>query len=122
MAEMGVETVIGALRDAQFGPMVMVGLGGVFVEILSDVSFAMAPLDKATAIRMLTRLKGYKMLAGYRGRDPVRRDAVAEILMKLGDLIASQPAIREIDLNPVIARCDGADIVDARIVLETNRQ
>lgn len=117
MVDRGLELVIGATRDPQFGPVVMVGLGGVFVEVLKDVAFAVAPLTPKDAGTLLRKLRGYTMLKGYRGQEPVDEEALISLLVSLSRLVASEPRIREVDLNPVVARADGVDIVDARIIL-----
>ncbi|HET9020005.1 MAG TPA: acetate--CoA ligase family protein, partial [Acetobacteraceae bacterium] len=120
MAAPGTELVIGALRDPQFGPMVMVGLGGIFVEILEDVAFRICPVTAREAEEMLGSLRGARLLDGARGRDPVDRAALVQALLAIGGadgLMLRHPEIAEIDVNPVIARRDGLTAVDARIIL-----
>lgn len=114
----GVELVIGALRDGQFGPAIMVGLGGIFVELLADVSFRLAPVSESMAAGMLDDLKGKALLKGYRGALPVNMKAVAVLLARLSEMMATCSQIAEVDLNPVIATEDAALIADARIVLK----
>ena len=118
MAPDGVECIIGATRDNTFGPTVMFGLGGIFVEILKDVSFRVAPITLPTAREMIKEIKGYPLLNGARGRRPVDQDALAETLERLSLLVAEQPDIAEVDLNPVLAHEQGLTIVDARMVLK----
>ena len=120
MAPAGLEVVVGAVRDPQFGPMVMVGLGGIFVEVLGDVSFRLCPIDPVEAAAMLDDLAGAALLDGARGSAAVSRGAIADTLLKIGGedgLMLREDAIAEIDLNPVIATADGAVAVDARVIL-----
>ncbi len=117
MATPGVELVIGAHRDEQFGPVVLVGLGGVFVETLRDVALAVAPLDRVDAEDMLDRIAARALLSGARGRPSVDRDALIDALCRVGDLMLGTPRILSVDLNPVFGRPDGILAVDARIVL-----
>ncbi len=120
MAAPGTELVIGALRDPQFGPAVMVGLGGVFVEILEDVAFRLCPITARDAEEMLASLRGARLLDGARGRATVDRACVVRALLAIGGadgLMLRHPGIAEIDVNPVIARGDGLTAVDARFIL-----
>ena len=117
MAPAGRECIIGALRDASFGPVLMFGLGGVFVEVLKDVSFGVAPLSPAEAGRMVQGIKGYALLQGVRGESPKDAAALEALLLKLSDLISQNPEISEIDLNPVIAHEKGLSVVDCRVIL-----
>lgn len=121
MAPPGQEMVIGGLRDPQFGPLVMVGLGGIFVEILKDVSFRICPITRTDAVEMLEELKGVALLDGARGRRPVSREAVIDALLKVGGegglLMAHAEDIAEADINPLIVSERGAVAVDARFVL-----
>ena len=120
MAPPGREVVIGAIRDPQFGPMVMVGLGGIFVEVLGDVSFRLCPIDRCEAAAMLDELKGAALLDGARGSTRVSRAAIVDALLKIGGedgLILREDAIVEIDVNPMIATAGGAVAVDARVIL-----
>jgi acyl-CoA synthetase (NDP forming) len=113
----GTEVVVGAIRDPQFGPVVMVGLGGVFVEAIDDVALGLAPLGVDRAARLLAGLRGASVLRGARGADPVDIDALASLVSALGDLIAAVPEIAEIDLNPVLVSVDGVVAVDWRILV-----
>lgn len=113
----GVELAVGALRDPDFGPVVMVGLGGVLVEVLGDVAFALAPLDAEEALRRLRGLRGWPVLAGARGREPVDAEALACAVVAVGDLIASRPDISEFDLNPLFASAAGCVAADWRILV-----
>jgi acyl-CoA synthetase (NDP forming) len=118
MAAPGVEVIIGMSKDAQFGPVLMFGLGGVFVEILEDVSLRVIPVTRRDVSEMIKEIKGYKMLTGYRGMPPVDESKLGDMLLVVADFVTQYPVIKELDLNPVIAYGDGAIAVDARIVLE----
>jgi acetyltransferase len=114
----GIEVIIGGVRDPQFGPTVLVGLGGVFVDAIGDVALGLAPLHHDDAYRLLTDLRGYPVLTGARGAEPVDLDALAAVICAVGDLLAAAPAIAELDLNPVLAQTDGCVAVDWRILVE----
>jgi len=114
----GVELVVGTKRDPQVGPVLLVGLGGVLVEILRDTVLALAPVGKAEARRMLERLKGFKLLEGYRGASAADLDAVSEAIARISEFGADfADEVDEIDVNPLLARPDGAVALDALIVL-----
>jgi acyl-CoA synthetase (NDP forming) len=118
MAKPGVEVIIGMSKDAQFGPVLMFGLGGILVEILKDVSFRIVPLVRRDAREMIREIKGYPVLEGYRGKEPANVPALEDMLLKVSDFVEKNPDIKELDLNPVFAHRDGAVAVDARVVLE----
>jgi acyl-CoA synthetase (NDP forming) len=118
MARPGIEIIIGMSKDAQFGPVIMFGLGGIFVEVLKDVSFRLIPILPRDAEQMITEIKGYALLNGYRGQEPADIPSLVDILLKVSALVEKTPEIKEIDLNPVFAYKDSAVAVDARIVLE----
>jgi acyl-CoA synthetase (NDP forming) len=118
MARPGVEVIIGMSKDAQFGPVLMFGLGGVLVEILKDVSFRIVPLVKRDAKEMVREIKGFPLLQGYRGSEPVDVDNLEALVLKVSDFIEKTPEVKELDLNPVFAYKDGAVAVDARVILE----
>ena len=118
MAKPGIEIIMGMTQDPSFGPVIMFGLGGVFVEILKDVAFRIVPFDKIDASEMIHEIKGKKILDGYRGQDPADIPFLEEMLLNLSNFIDKTPGIKEIDMNPVFAYKDGAVIVDARIILE----
>ena len=118
MAPQSTETIVGAIKDPQFGQTVMFGLGGIFVEILKDVSFRIAPLTTNDAKDMITELKAYPLLKGYRNTPPIDVDALVNILCNTSRLVMDNPEIKELDLNPVLAYQKGAKTVDARIILE----
>lgn len=111
----GIEMVVGGLREATFGPVVMVGMGGTAVEVTGDVTFALAPIGLEEALEMLKSLQGYPLLSGFRGTAPVDVTSLAGILVSIGELMADHPDIVEIDLNPVMATADHATAVDWKI-------
>ena len=116
-APQGTEVIIGLIRDPQFGPTVMFGLGGVFVEVFEDVSFRVAPLTELDAEEMIREIKGYKILTGYRGAEPADLEAIKSALITVGNIGMEIEEISEMDLNPVMAYPDGIKVVDARIIL-----
>jgi len=118
MAKLGTEVIIGMTKDPSFGPVLMFGLGGIFVEVLKDVAFRIVPLEKKDASEMIQEIKGKKLLEGYRGEDPADIPYLEEVLLKLSDLVDKTEGIAEIDMNPVFAYKEGAVVVDARIILE----
>ena len=117
MAKPGTEIIIGMSQDAQFGPVLMFGLGGIFVEVLKDVSFGIPPLTRKDTRDMIKEIKGYPLLEGFRGREKVDTANLESWLLKLSELAQQYPEIKEFDLNPIFAYGDGATIVDARIIL-----
>jgi acyl-CoA synthetase (NDP forming) len=120
MAKPGVEVIIGMSKDAQFGPVIMFGLGGVWVEVLKDVAFRIVPLEPRDAREMIQEIKGRPLLEGYRGQDPVDQANLEKMILKVSGFVEQHPEIKELDLNPVFAYKDGAVAVDARVVLENN--
>ena len=118
MAKPGVEVIIGMSKDAQFGPVLMFGLGGIFVEIIKDVSFRIVPLVKRDAKEMVREIKGFPLLNGYRGSEPVDIVNLENLLLKASEFVEKTPEIKELDLNPIFAYKDGAMAVDARVILE----
>lgn len=117
MADPGVELIVGMRRDPSFGPVVLVGHGGVLAQVIDDVVVRLAPLELDVASAMLDDLRGSAVLDGVRGRSTVDRSAVARMLVALGRLATDRPDLLEIDLNPVIASVDGAVAVDALVVV-----
>ncbi len=115
----GVEVIIGGLRDRAFGPVIMFGLGGVFVEVLRDVSFRVAPISEEEAYEMLSELKGSRILNGYRGMPPVDKSSLVRIILKVAEIIDENPEIDSLDLNPVMSYANSALVVDARVVLRS---
>lgn len=112
------ELVIGMIRDAQFGPCVMFGLGGIFTEILKDVSFRVAPLEKRDALEMVQEIKGAAILSSFRGMPPVDMEFLASLLINVGQLGLELEAVKEVDVNPLIISGDKPIAVDALVVLE----
>jgi len=118
MAPQSTEVIVGATKDPQFGPTLMFGLGGIFVEILKDVAFRIAPVTENEAREMITEVKAFPLLKGYRGKPPADIDAIVSILLNTSTLIMEHQTIKELDLNPVMVYEKGAKTVDARIILE----
>jgi acetyltransferase len=121
MAPWGTEVILGSVNDATFGPSVMFGLGGIFVEILRDVTFRVAPVSPDQALKMLSEINGAPVLAGARGEEPRDRQALAEVLSRYSQMIYDlRDEIQESDANPVIVYEEGQGvvIVDARIILK----
>jgi acetate---CoA ligase (ADP-forming) subunit beta len=122
MAPPGVELIIGMSKDPQFGPVIMFGLGGILVEVLKDVSFRLVPLTRRDAAEMVREIKGFAVLNGFRGQDPVDIPSLEELLLKVSDFIEKTPRIKELDLNPLFGYRNSILAVDARIVLEAGTQ
>ena len=118
MLKGGQEVIIGAVTDDSFGKLVAFGLGGVLVEVLKDITFRLAPIDRDEALSMLDGIQAAEMLKGVRGGDPVNRDALADTLARVSQLVTDFPEITELDLNPVFATKDGAVAADVRIVVD----
>jgi len=118
MMPSGIELAIGMSRDAQFGPMLMFGLGGTLVEIIKDVTFRIVPLTRQDAKAMLGEVKAYRLLEGYRGQPAADIRHIEELLLKVSTMIEDNPEIKEMDINPLIAYSKGAVAVDGRIILE----
>lgn len=120
MLPKGIELAVGAIRDPEFGPTVMFGLGGIFIEVMNDVTFRVAPITKDEAKKMMKEVKGYRLLEGYRGQEPADTEAIAEIIAKVSQLITENEEINQLDLNPIITWKKGAKIADAKILLSTH--
>ncbi len=119
MMKKGVEMIIGVNNDPQFGPMVMVGMGGVFVELFKDVALYPAPLNKAEAMEMLKSLKSFKLLTGYRGSEPCDLDALCDTIVGIADFAAqNKDKLKELDINPLFVYPEGVGVADALIVME----
>jgi acetyl-CoA synthetase (ADP-forming) len=118
MAPSSTEVIVGAIKDPQFGPALMFGLGGIFVEILKDVTFRVAPITGDEAREMITEVKAYPLLKGYRNSPPADIDAIVKILLSTSRLVMENQEIKELDLNPIMVYEKGAKTVDARIILE----
>lgn len=118
MAPQATEVIIGSIKDPTFGQTIMFGLGGIFVEILKDVTFRIAPITELEAAEMIVEVKAYPLLKGYRNTPAVDVKALVNILTQVSKLVIDHPEIKELDLNPVMAYVQGAKVVDARIILE----
>ena len=117
MVPQGTEIIIGMMKDPHFGPVIMFGLGGIFVEILKDISFRILPIEEIDVREMITEIKGYEILKGARGNLPRDIQAIKEVLMKVSKLTMENPEINEIDLNPIFVFEKGLQVVDARMIL-----
>ncbi len=118
MAAPSTEVIVGAIKDPQFGHALMFGLGGVFVEVLKDVTFRIVPITAEEAREMISEVKAYPLLKGYRGMPPADIEAIVQILLNTSRLVSEHPEIKELDLNPIMVYEKGAKTVDARIILE----
>lgn len=114
----GVETIVGMNRDPQFGPLLMFGLGGIFVEVLEDTTFRVAPVSEREARAMTQELKAAPLLSGVRGREAADVDSVIETIQRLSQLVTDFPAILELDINPLVALSDGVQAVDIRLTVD----
>ena len=117
MISKATEIIIGMIKDPHFGPVVMFGLGGIFVEVLKDISFRILPIEERDAGEMITGIKGYEILKGARGNSPRDIQAIKEVLLKVSKLTTENPEINEIDLNPIFVFEKGLQVVDARMIL-----
>jgi len=114
----GTELIVGTTEDPQFGPMIMFGVGGIFVEVYKDVSFRLVPITAGDAVEMLNEIKGKALLHGVRGLPEANIEQLSKILISVSNLIESHPQIKEMDINPLIITNSGAMAADARIVLD----
>jgi len=112
-----IEIIIGIMKDPHFGPVIMFGLGGIFVEVLKDISFRILPIEEIDAWEMIAEIKGYEILKGARGEAPKDMEAIKILLMKISQLSIENPEIKEIDLNPVFVFEKGLQVIDARMIL-----
>jgi len=113
----GLQVICGMKRDPTFGPVLMFGLGGIFVEVLGDVSFGIAPLRKSEAMEMIKKTKGYKILKGYRGKPSVNFEKISELLVNLSKLAEKRKDIKGIDLNPVFVNEKTIKVADPKIIV-----
>lgn len=116
-ADKGLECIIGMIKDPQLGPALMFGLGGIFVELLKDVTFTLLPLNRDEALKMIKSIKCYKLIEGYRGEKPKDIEAIIDLMMKVAKLAEENPEIEEIDINPFFVYENGLIIIDARIIV-----
>lgn len=112
----GEEIIIGGKKDRSFGPVIMIGLGGVLVEIYKDIVFRLAPLEKEEALSMIEDIKGKKILEGFRGRPKVNKDSLAEVIVKTSHLLEKETQIKELDFNPVLAR-ESSLVCDIKLIV-----
>jgi len=114
------EIIIGMNSDPQFGPLIMFGLGGIYVEVLKDVSFRVAPMTRLQAKQMIEQIRSYKLLTGVRGQAPADLDATIDVLLRVSQLVTDFPEIAELDINPLMVRDQGkgAVAVDMRLILK----
>ena len=117
MVPQGTEIIIGIMKDPNFGPVIMFGLGGIFVEVLKDISFRILPIEEIDAREMIAEIKGYEILKGVRGEGPKDIKAIKNLLLKISQLALENPEISEIDLNPVFVFEKGLQVIDARMIL-----
>jgi acyl-CoA synthetase (NDP forming) len=117
MAPKGIEVIVGGVRDRQFGPTILFGLGGIFVEVLKDVTFRVAPLSRQDSREMIRGIRSYPILKGARGQPPADEEAIVHMLIGASRIMLEYSAIEQLDLNPVLVYESGASIVDARIIL-----
>jgi len=117
MAPDGTQVIVGSTKDPTFGPTIMFGLGGIFVEVLKDVSFRLVPITRVDAEEMVREIKAYKILEGVRGMPPADQETILDILMRTSEMLVECPEIKELDLNPILVYEKGAKIVDARVIL-----
>ncbi len=119
MSDPGVEIIIGVKNDPQFGPSILCGLGGVFVEVFKDVSLALAPISRTEAVKMITSLKSYTLLRGYRGMKPCNIDMLADMLVHISNIAyAEKDSLVELDINPAFVNEKGVSVADALVILK----
>ena len=119
MAPPGMEVILGMSRDSQFGPILMFGLGGIYVEVFKDVTFRLAPIRELTASIMISKTKAHKILKGFRGEPPYDTDAIEDCIKRLSQLVIDFKEIKELDINPLLVfeKSKGCLILDAHIIL-----
>jgi acetate---CoA ligase (ADP-forming) subunit beta len=117
MAPKANEFVVGGVRDPQFGPTIMFGLGGIYVELFKDVAFRLAPVSKSEALSMMGEIKSSKLLTGFRGSEPLDQDSAAKAISAVGKMMIEMKKIESIDINPLFIYPKGSIAVDVRIIL-----
>lgn len=122
MMPVSTELIVGGIRDPQFGPCVMLGMGGIFTEVYKDTAFRVAPIDRIDTDNMIGELKGATILEGYRGQPPADKDALDDILINVSNLMMQHSSVDQLDLNPVLTYPDSAYVVDARITLAQKQE
>ncbi|MEM4718070.1 MAG: acetate--CoA ligase family protein [Desulfurococcaceae archaeon] len=118
MITSGVEVIIGGVRDPIFGIVIMFGLGGVFTEILRDVSFRVWPVSREDVLEMINEIKGVNILKGFRGQEPVSMYSIVDIVLRFGKLLEENPVIESADLNPIRVFSNGLLVIDARFIIK----
>jgi acyl-CoA synthetase (NDP forming) len=118
MVAKGKEVIIGMSRDPQFGPLLLFGLGGIYVEVLKDVTFRVAPISRQEAMEMINEIRSFPLLRGVRGDKPSDLEAAVDALLRISQLVADFPEIVELDVNPLVLHERGAVAVDMRIILK----
>ncbi len=120
MAMSGEEVILGMSRKPVFGPLLMFGLGGIFVEVFQDVAFRFAPIGRNESRRMISSIKGYKLLQGFRGRPKADIEILEKSMVSLSDMAVNHPEISEMDINPLLVHEEkkGATVADCRIILK----
>ena len=120
LAPRGEEVILGMNRYPVFGPLIMFGLGGIFVELFADVVFRLAPVNRNSVRRMIRQIKGFKLLNGFRGRPITDLEEIEKSLVRLSDMVISHPEIQELDINPLITheKGRGATVADCRMILK----
>ena len=116
MVRGGKEVILGVTADRTFGPMIMFGLGGIYVEVLKDVAFRIAPVTRQEALAMVNEIRTVGLLKGARGEKPADLDAIADTIVRLSVLVKDFPEIQELDINPLVVMEKGAVALDARII------
>lgn len=116
-----IQVIIGGIRDNQFGPAVMFGLGGIFVELFKDVAFRISPVTETEALEMMKEIKGYSILSGYRGMKELAISQIAKTIVTISELISNIDEIKEVELNPLFVYEKGTIAVDAKIILERSK-
>jgi acyl-CoA synthetase (NDP forming) len=114
----GHQCIIGSKNDPQFGPVIMFGLGGIFVEVLKDVSFRIVPINRDDAKEMISEIKGYVILKGTRGQKPVNFRALEDTLIKISDMVWKEKRLEELDINPLFVSPSGVKAADARMIFK----
>ena len=118
MLPKGVEVVVGAIKDDQFGVVIMFGTGGVTVELMGDVSFRLAPVERDEVLEMIKEVRGFPLLEGYRGDSAKDIDSVVELILKVAKIVEETDGLKELEINPLIVYEEGVVAVDAHAVLE----
>jgi acyl-CoA synthetase (NDP forming) len=118
MVPTGVEMIVGAVHDPLFGPLIACGSGGVLVDVLADTEFRLHPLSASDAREMISKLRGSKLLRGYRGAPKADEQSLQQVLLRISELVTAAPEIRELDLNPVVVLPTGACVADVRLRVE----